>query len=125
MKRISIESPYRSNAHYTLAQNVTLARAICRRAVEQGHNPYAMHLFYPQFMDEDNPVERDLAIELGQLWGYQAEEVWFCRRRNEPPSGGMKSSHDYYSHLGNVMRFFIVDPDGYIVQELQEHEFGW
>lgn len=58
-------------------QNITIARQACRFAVMQGHNPYASHLFFPQFLNDADPEERDWGIRCGLKWASHAAEAWF------------------------------------------------
>lgn len=55
---VYICSPYSS---YTQA-NVELARQFCSFAVNTGKIPFAPHLHYPQFMDDADPDQRELAM---------------------------------------------------------------
>jgi hypothetical protein len=121
MKLVSIESPYRSTDQYTIAQNVTFARKVCRWAVDHGYNPYAMHLFYTQFMDDNHDGERDLAIQLGQLWGYQAQQVWFCLRPDERMTAGMRRSEEYFLHVGHLLHYYIFSPEGEFMKKAERH----
>ncbi len=83
--RVAIESPYAGE----VAKNTEFASKLCRYAVEQGKNPFAMHLFFPQFLSELDESERNLGIECGLAWTDFAEEVWFCLRPTEKLSRGM------------------------------------
>ena len=42
--------------------NAEKARRYCRYAVDSGYAPFAPHLFFPQFLDDDNPDERELGM---------------------------------------------------------------
>lgn len=42
--------------------NAELARRYCRFAVDAGFAPFAPHLFFPQFLDDDVPDERELGL---------------------------------------------------------------
>ncbi len=43
-------------------RNVARARSFCRFAVGQGYVPIAVHLFYPQFLKDEDPEERKQGI---------------------------------------------------------------
>ena len=43
-------------------RNIKRAQDFCRFALEKGNIPLAPHLMFPQFMDDNNEKERDLAI---------------------------------------------------------------
>lgn len=84
--RVAIESPYRGDR----ARNEAFAEVICRFAWERGFNPFAMHLFFTRFLNDDVPSERAGGIECGLAWTEFAEEVWFCLRPDEVMSEGMR-----------------------------------
>jgi hypothetical protein len=54
-------SPFRGN----IEENTRRAREYCRKAYEAGYLPLAPHLFFPQFLSERNPAERQAGIEMG------------------------------------------------------------
>lgn len=83
-----IESPYAGDTF----ENEQFARNICRYSVKQGYAPYASHLFYTQFLDDDDPEERQHGIDCGFKWGTFANEVWFCLRPGEGFSPGMRAA---------------------------------
>lgn len=74
--RVAIESPYAGDVE----ANEAFAEAVCRWAVLAGYNPFAMHLHYTRFLDDEDPEERRAGIECGLQWTDDADEVWFCRR---------------------------------------------
>jgi len=52
------------------------ARVYCRFAVTQNRIPFAPHLLFPQFMDDNNPEERELAIFFGLVFMGKCRELW-------------------------------------------------
>ncbi len=69
---VYICSPYRGD----MAGNVQRAREYCRFAVKKGAIPYAPHLLMPQFMDDDDEDERNLALFMGQVMLDKCAELW-------------------------------------------------
>lgn len=65
-------SPYRGN----VSANEENARKYCRFAVESGYIPIAPHLFFPQFMDDSDPAERDTAMFMDFVLMGKCHEVW-------------------------------------------------
>lgn len=61
MRLCIIESPYAGD----IERNKKYALACCRDSYERGEQPFASHLFYPQFMDDQNPRERENGIAFG------------------------------------------------------------
>lgn len=72
MKKVYICSLY----HGDTETNVENARKYCRAAVELGCLPIAPHLLFPQFMDDDNPAERQAAIKMGIDLISVCAEIW-------------------------------------------------
>lgn len=56
--------------------NKERARRYCRFAVEQKAIPLAPHLLFPQFMDDDNPAERELAMFMNMVLLGKCLELW-------------------------------------------------
>lgn len=48
--------------------NIVKARRYCAFAVEQRYIPYASHLFFPQFMSDDDPAQRELGLFMGMVY---------------------------------------------------------
>ena len=47
-----------------------------RFAVNKGYVPIAPHLLFPQFLDNDNPEERELGLFFGNSLMCKRAEVW-------------------------------------------------
>lgn len=108
--RIAIESPYKATAQYTVADNELFARLCCIHALDQGANPFAMHLLYTQFLNDNNPEDRKVGIECGLGWTDMADEVWFCLREGERPTSGMLLAFErnievHRNRTARLMRF--------------------
>ena len=56
--------------------NTQKARRYCRFAVAAGYAPYAPHLFFPQFMNDSNQEERELAIFMAIIMLTKCAELW-------------------------------------------------
>ena len=59
-----------------MKHNIALAESICRYAVSKGYVPYAPHLYFPQFLSENDPEERETGILMGLSWLARCDEVW-------------------------------------------------
>ena len=79
--------------------NTEKARRYCRFALEKGQIPIAPHLLFPQFMDDTDPSERELAVHMNivllgkckELWVFgdavtegMAKEIKVAKRRRQP-----------------------------------------
>jgi hypothetical protein len=76
-KLIYICSPYAGD----VANNVEFAKAACRYAIRQNCTPVAVHLLYPQFLDDSDPVQRQTGIHMGLRVLKAADELWLCGSR--------------------------------------------
>lgn len=59
-----------------IAENNERTRRFCRFALKQGQIPLAPQLMFPQFMDDENPEERSLAIFMDIVLMGKCSEVW-------------------------------------------------
>ena len=59
-----------------IAGNTENARVYSRFAVTRNCIPVAPHLLFPQFMDDANPYQRDLAIFMGLVLLSKCLELW-------------------------------------------------
>lgn len=59
-----------------VAGNTEKARAFSRFAVERNCIPVAPHLLFPQFMDDADPNQRDLAVFMGLVLLSKCLELW-------------------------------------------------
>lgn len=64
-----------------LRHNRQRARLACEYAVSHGYLPLAPHLFFPTFLAEDAPGERELGIQFGLEWLSECDELWIIGRR--------------------------------------------
>lgn len=56
--------------------NIEKAKRYCRRVIDEGHVPYAPHLFFTQFLSDDLEEERKKGMQLGQEMLRCCDEVW-------------------------------------------------
>ena len=89
-----------------MAANMEKARAYCRFALEQQVVPIAPHLLFPQFMDEDTPERRALALEMGLALVQKCSELWYFGQR---VSSGMAGEIEEAQRLQMRVRHFTAD----------------
>ena len=77
-------------------KNVAFAQRACRYAIHQGYIPIAVHLLYPQMLDDSDPAERELGLRLGQQLLRRCDELWVCGDRI---SSGMAREISEANHL--------------------------
>ena len=62
-------------------RNILIAQKACRYAALHGNVPYAPHLFFTQFLKDDNKAERGYGQAMGLVWLAQCSELWVIGRR--------------------------------------------
>lgn len=56
--------------------NVAAAQRYSRFAVDKGYIPVAPHLLFPQFLDDNDPKERQLGLFFGNALMSKCAEIW-------------------------------------------------
>lgn len=85
--------------------NQEAARRYCRYAVDAGYIPMAPHLFFPQFMDDTSPKERDLALFMDTVLLTKCAELWVF---GEHISKGMSIEIEKAKRKDKTIRFFTT-----------------
>jgi len=99
MKLVYICSPFAGD----IERNVQFARAACLYAAEQGCAPVAVHLLYPQILDDNIPAQREIGIRMGLRVLASCDELWICGSRI---SHGMSCEIAKAERLGIPVRSF-------------------
>lgn len=97
MKLVYICSPLAGD----IENNLRFARAACRYAADQGCAPIAVHLLYPQILNDAVPAEREAGIRMGLRVLASCEELWVCGNRI---SHGMRCEIAEAERLGIPIR---------------------
>ena len=113
LKKVFICSPFRPVGVTTeqrdgdQKKNIALAEQACRYAVDKGYVPYAPHLYFPQFMSEDDPVDREMGILMGLSWLARCDEVWVAGMRI---SEGMSREISQAKEWGIPLKAYVPIP---------------
>ena len=78
-------------------------RALALFCLSRGESPYASHAILPQWLDDNDPVQRQLGIDAGLVWAPAAELVVFgidCGI-----SGGMRYAYASHVRAGRPVEF--------------------
>ena len=86
-----------------IAANQEKARRYCRFAVDSGYIPLAPHLYFPQFMDDRNRAERDLALFMNLVLLSKCAELWVF---GETISKGMSIEIEKARRKNQTIRWF-------------------
>ena len=81
---VYICSPYADD----IPNNERRARQFCEFAIQQRCIPIAPHLLFPQFLDDNDPKERQLGLFFGNALMSKCAEVWVF---GEVISAGMEA----------------------------------
>lgn len=105
MKQIFVCSQYQGSK-----KNLYRARAICRYLIDTYNVvPVAPHLYFPQFLREENPVDRWKGIKLGCSLMEKCDEMWVFPRLDERGehiiSDGMKRELQHADKIGIPMKW--------------------
>ena len=104
-KRVFVCSRYAGD----VARNIETAQNLCRMIALAGHAPFAPHLLYTRFLDDEEPAERELGITIGLRFMDVCDEVWVHIR--EGISSGMKIELEHARRLGKaIIEIHEVEP---------------
>ena len=96
-KLVYIASPYAGDVQ----ENILAAQNACRYAMAQGAVPIAVHLMYPQILDDSSPGDREAGLQIGIRVLKACDELWLCGDRI---SAGMQRELDAAVQLGIPVR---------------------
>jgi len=99
MKLVYICSPFAGD----IESNVRFARSACLYAANQGCTPVAVHLLYPQILDDSISAQRETGIRMGLRVLASCDELWICGSRI---SHGMSGELAEAERLGISVRSF-------------------
>lgn len=91
---------------WNVEENVENARRYCRFAVDKGYIPIAPHLLFPQFLDDNDLIEREMGIHFGNALMSHCAEVWVF---GEYISSGMSAEIDRAKKKNYKLRYFSSD----------------
>lgn len=87
-------------------KNTENARRYSRFAFEQGRIPIAPHLLFTQFLDDHDPIEREMGMHFGNVLMSLCREVWVC---GDIISPGMDAEIRRARWKNYRLRFFTND----------------
>lgn len=99
MKRVYICSPLRGN----IEENRAHAEQYCRYAANNGYIPYAPHVYFTRFLDDNKQDERIMGINEGLHWLSACNEIWVF---GDEISEGMRSEIEYAKSSNMPIRYF-------------------
>jgi len=122
-KRVFICSPLRpttkSCRDEELQANLERAKKACKIAVTLGFLPLAPHLYFTQFLDDENEQQREKGMAYGMEWLEQCDEVWVFGSK---VSTGMKAEIKRAEELGKTVR--MLPEPGRLVEMILKEMLG-
>lgn len=113
LKRVFVCSPYRDDDHVQIAQNVVYALKFCRFVLEKGKVPFAAHLLYPLFLDDEEATGRMCGMECAITMLNACDEVWVFIPRERPYlTEGMAAEVLEAARVNKPLKFFYYSEDG-------------
>ena len=89
-----------------IENNNKRTQAFCRFALDKGNIPLAPHLMFPQFMNDKDEKERDLAIFMDIILMGKCQEVWVL---GDVISRGMSIEIEKAKKRRQLVRYFNKD----------------
>ena len=102
MNLVIIESPYAGN----LERNLSYAFRAMLHSMSKGEAPFASHLQYTLFLDDNHPTERELGIKCGHAWMEAADLVAVYKDLGISP--GMKAGIKRALNLGKKIEYRFI-----------------
>lgn len=99
---VYICSPYSGD----IDGNVKAARRYSRFAAMEGYLPITPHLLYPQFLDDNNSGERDLALLFCKILISKCKDLWIF---GDSMTDGMEQEKRYADKKCIPIRHFSTD----------------
>ena len=117
-KLVFISSPYAGNVE----ANTAFAKAACLFAVKQGVVPIAVHLMYPQILDDRIPTEREKGLDMGRRVLEACDELWIFGERI---SAGMWQEWEAAEKLGIPVRMVSSDEVSVFLEQVRRQTYEW
>lgn len=83
--------------------NILRAQGYCRFAVTKNMIPFASHLLFPQFLDDDDKSQRELGLFFGMVFLCRCHELWAFGRNI---TKGMAMEIEKAKRRGIPIRYF-------------------
>lgn len=115
MKLIYVASPYAGD----IEQNTEFAKRACRHVINEGHAFFAPHLLYPQLLDDSNPQERQVGLDMGLAMLPRCDELWCYGDRI---SHGMHLEIEEACRLGIPVRRVAEQENGFVIGKVKSNE---
>lgn len=89
-----------------IKENISIAQLACTYALTEHAIPMAPQLYFTQFLEDDDPDQREVGMNLGLLWLKRCDELWVIGRR---VSKGMKKEIEKAKEWGIPIRHYVFE----------------
>lgn len=104
-------------------ENIKRAEEFCKYVFRMGHIPVAPHVYFPRFLNDLKPEERELGLEGSLELLRRCDEVWFFLEEDEDLSPGMKLEAELMIQL--EMPYRVIDSNWAIESNLQASDYSF
>ena len=121
---VFVSSPLAAETEWQRHLHVEHAKKACAFVVEKGCIPFAPHLLFPTFMTDDNPLERERAIQMGLEMISRCDGLWVFPYEDRI-SLGMAREIMRASALGKRIALWsleLLDAEEQLVDVVEEKE---
>ena len=99
MNKVYVSSPFRGDED----GNVAKARWYARYVADEGYLPIVPHIYFPQFLRDHIPEERNKAMQMNRVLLLECSELWVF---GNVISEGMKQEIEWAKEAGIPIRCF-------------------
>ena len=83
--------------------NINRAKTACRILTTLGFLPLAPHLYFTQFLKDEDAQERNTGMKLGMRWLEEADELWvFGNTISEGMAAEIEKAHELNKPVRNL-----------------------
>jgi hypothetical protein len=100
-----IESPFAGETK----KHVAFARVCMQDSLRRGEAPFAMHLLFPQVLDDSLALDRHLGIEAGLAWLAKADLVAVYTDLGVSPGMELAIHHAEENHIPVEFRKVLIE----------------
>lgn len=122
MKTVFICSPYRTNKHYTVEQNIAYARQITTIISRMGYAPITPHLYITQCLSDDIKTDRKLGCDICKALLKKCDYIFIATTLGV--SKGMKAEIKF-AKKNKIKRFnsfdIFINKQGFLECKLTRH----
>lgn len=95
-------SPYRADTERQFERQLEYTKQVSRATVMNGYDVIVPHLYYTQFLDDKNDVEREIGINSALNLIIACDVLIVCERYGI--SSGMKKEIEFAEKLGTEIK---------------------